>query len=232
LTYTSNQECKTNADEKFKFVIEGTCSEAPANIEYGGAPNKSVVEQAGCLATVKFFGPQACPVYVNHFEDAFAGWEEYFGTLSIIFGLLLCLYGAHMLIYFFMAAMSVTLLTTMNMLAYNLLMSSDSNRVLVFLLMVTVTIVCIALSRFIYEFTRKWAVILIAMWSGIIFVLGILKLLKVNSASINLIGVFFGTLLGYLLGLKYYNTIPSFSASMIGAFFIIKGVASYAGHYP
>lgn len=182
--------------------------------------------------SVQFSGQSACPIYKNHWEDLTKDIQDYAGLWSVLFGVLLCSFGGTLLIYFFMAAMSVTLLITMNMLAYNLLLTSETHIILVFLMVAAVTSVSVALSRFIYEFTKKWATLLIAMWAGIILVLSILKLLKVNSASVNLIGAFFGTLLGYVLGLRYYNTIPSFSASVIGAFFIIKGVASYAGHYP
>lgn len=63
-------------------------------------------------------------------------------------------------------------------------------------------------------------------------VLTLLTLLKIESATINLLGAALGTAWGYRICKLYHHIIPVFSASLIGAFFILKGIDSHYGHYP
>lgn len=158
--------------------------------------------------------------------------QEYFGGVSIIIGLFLCSIGASFLIYFFMAFVFVGLLVIMNLYSYNIFTNAETPVVQVAVLVLAVSVVSMFLSRFLVGFAKKWALLLISAWVGIVIVLSALKVLKITDASINIIGALFGTVLGYNLCIKYYNTIPSFCASFIGAFFIIKGISSYIGHYP
>ena len=62
--------------------------------------------------------------------------------------------------------------------------------------------------------------------------LTLLMLLKIDSATINLLGAALGTVWGYRICMLYHHIIPVFSASLVGAFFILKGIDTHYGHYP
>ena len=108
----------------------------------------------------------------------------------------------------------------------------DASISIMLLSVVAVSAFSIALSQFMIEFTKKWAMLLISTWLGIILVLTIFKLLKIQSASISLIGALVGIYFGYNLCMQYSHVIPVFSASLSGAYLILKGVDIHFGNYP
>lgn len=123
-----------------------------------------------------------------------------------------------------MATVTVGLLIILNLYVYNIYLAIEAPSIMIAMMVFFVSAISLGLSKFIYNFTNKWALILISAWVGIIFTSGILTLLKVPSATFYIIGAVFGTVFGINTGLKYYDMIPSFCASIVGAFFIIKGV--------
>jgi len=127
---------------------------------------------------------------------------------------------------------TVGILVVTNIYAYNLLVPVDATVPIIGLVVASISFVSILLSRFILEFTHRWAIVLVSAWLGIIFVMTILTTVKIKSASIYIIGALVGTYFGYSLCMKYSHVIPVFSASLIGSFFILKGCDIHFNNYP
>ena len=110
-------------------------------------------------------------------------YQQHFGTVSIVLGLLLCTYGASIVTYIFMAVVSVGLLITMNLYAYNILLSVEASIPKIVLMAIFVSVVSVFLSRFVVNFARKWAVLLVSTWLGLIAVMTVFNF-KTNASSI------------------------------------------------
>ena len=79
----------------------------------------------------------------------------------------------------FKSALTFGVLIATNIYAYNMYVPMDASISIMLLSVVAVSAFSIALSQFMIEFTKKWAMLLISTWLGIILVLTIFKLLKI-----------------------------------------------------
>ena len=154
------------------------------------------------------------------------------GISSVVFGIILCFFGAKLLIFVFVTLATLGILIGSNMFAYNLIVPVDAPVPVIAVVACSITFVSVLLSRFILEFTRKWAILLVSAWLGIVLALTIMTLIKIHSASMNLLGALIGTKFGYSLCMNYSHVLPVFSASLIGSFFILKGFDIHFKNYP
>jgi len=104
---------------------------------------------------------------------------EQLGLSAVIFGLILCFFGSQLLMHFFKSALTIGVLIATNLYAYNLYISVDASVPVIIFSIIAVSGLSFALSQFMIEFTKKWAILLISTWLGIILVLTIFKLLKI-----------------------------------------------------
>lgn len=237
------------------MIIEGQCGDAETDVSFDGAafdeitgdpkakpkaapkpapkpePKASIVE-SGCEVKLKYTGKAACPLLTNPVYDFTKKIPEQIGVSCVVFGLILCFYGSRLLIFIFVAAATVGILIGMNLYVYNMYVPVNATMPIIVLMVIGISCISVALSQFILGFTKKWAIMLVSAWLGMIFALSILKLVKVQNASINLIGALIGTVYGYSLCMKYSHIIPVFSASLIGAYFILRGIDIHFGNYP
>ena len=96
------------------------------------------------------------------------------GISAIVFGLILCFFGAKLLIGIFVFVATIGILVVTNVYTYNLVIPYDASVPIIGVVVASISFVSILLSKFILDFTKKWAIVLVSAWLGIVFVLTVL----------------------------------------------------------
>lgn len=83
-----------------------------------------------------------------------------------------------------------------------------------------------------YKFSKRWAIPLIAAACGIVTGLTLVKLAKVRSTPVKIVGALLGAALFFYLGQILRRFVKSAGTALIGSFFFVRGIGTYAGGYP
>lgn len=118
------------------------------------------------------------------------------------------------------------------MVGYNFLPPGTAKLWAILVVLAIAALAGAALGYFLYKIAGEWAAAILGGAVGVVTCMLVLKLAKVQNQNIVLVACVVAALGGGALGRTYNTGIKQFGTAFVGAYLLIRGVATYAGGLP
>jgi len=161
--------------------------------------------------------------------------QDFTGPICLILGILLTFIGSKFIIVTISVLIFLAIVVTVFIAAVNFhIVQLDGNDDAMAYMIGTVVfgvIVGLVVSILVAKFAKKYAVPVLAAWSGATICMMILSPIKLHNLVKFLI-IFFVAVISIVIGLKFNRKIKALGTAIIGSGILMFGIGNYAGGFP
>jgi len=225
LEYKSLQKCAADNTKDFKVEVKGTCTKDKKSV-------LAIKKAEKCKVTLKYTGKDACVAATFPLQKYMNKIAPFTGIVLILGGLAVTFFGSKFV------PLAIAFLSFLGgaggifMVGYNFLPPTTVKMWSLIVLLVVAALLGLLIAWLTYKFLQAWSIAILGGWLGIVLVLFILKMAGVKNQNIVLGCALLAAVLAGFFSNKFKVCIKKFGTAFIGAFIVVRGVASYAGGFP
>ena len=236
LAFESKEACVGDSTKNFTVTFKAYCmkkdvAKSSGKLRVTGYDStlmgKFVLGADGtCHQNIDYYGSEACKLYTIELKAALDFVAKFAGVFFIVGGLVLCFYGAKIILYALFAIVFMGVTAVVFGGVYNFILPVTTGiPVLVVVFVVSLILGGVA-AYFMKKFFDKYGVPILTAAGGIILALELVGLVTTNGIA-QIAAMVVGALLGGFLGKKLNKLAKCMTTSLIGAYFTVKGVKCY-----
>ena len=228
LEYVSEEVSKQTAEPLTKLTLRIRC-------DYDDKSDQvkwRSIETSETTLIFEYTGQKGCPVVDVSMVKKL---QDFTGPICLILGILLTFIGSKFIIVTISVLIFLAIVVTVFIAAVNFhIVQLDGNDDAMAYMIGTVVfgvIIGLVVSILVAKFAKKYAVPVLAAWSGATICMMILSPIKLHNLVKFLI-IFFVAVISIVIGLKFNRKIKALGTAIIGSGILMFGIGNYAGGFP
>lgn len=226
LAYESGDMCDISTGQvKYQVTIQIECGTSERVTPKGQEGNH-------CQPIFLFEGKQGCPLFsMNAFSRFLIDYYYLWGAALIIFGAFLAFFGNKFINAVIFLIVGFGTFMILGSLFFYMFLSKVNKDAGKWLTIAVISVISL-LAGYLVVRMRKWGILIISGWGGVMLGMFVCLTFYVKSpAAYWIIVIIFAGVFAFI-GYKVETIAVCFATSFIGAYCLIRGISFYAGGFP
>lgn len=227
LTYTSAEQCKTDATKKHTVKLWATC----------GTEGAYTSTYSNCTTMIRGTSKGACGIfdYGKHISGIVNACKKYLGIVAIVLGVIFLWKGYEVYTWLKVILVGSVIWIVLFGIAYNVCPADKFDATTFWIMLVSTLVVAGLASYFALKVIEKVIFPLLTAYLGaviLVLLCGLVQMAKSNKVVLicAIVGFLGGGVWGHF-NAKLQHFVVAYGTSFLGAYLLLSGVSSYVGGF-